>query len=181
VATPEDLRRHGFSTKPKFRVLIAEWIWNIGDEHFPDEVQIVYLYHARQHLWDLDRKLHPRDEAQQKRWLMAQQDKLDNGKIERLVSLLRGLALSSAELADRVRQEADYFEKNAERVRYREFRRPHLFVGSGVIEAGCNTVIGAQLKRSGMFWSLRGANAVVALCCCWLRGQFEDYWEVRRA
>jgi hypothetical protein len=39
---------------------------------------------------------------------------------------------------------------NAERMRYREFRRKALFVGSGVIEAGCKTVIGSRLKRSGM-------------------------------
>jgi len=68
-----------------------------------------------------------------------------------------------------------------ERMRYPEFGRQHLFVGSGVIEAGCKTVIASQLKRSSMFWSLRGANAIVALRCCRLGGQFEDYWEVSRA
>ena len=31
-------------------------------------------------------------------------------------------------------------------MRYPKFRRQHLFVGSGVIEAGCKTVIGARLK-----------------------------------
>jgi hypothetical protein len=62
-----------------------------------------------------------------------------------------------------------------------EFRRPHLFVGSGVIEAGCKTVIGSRLKQSGMFWTLRGANAIIALRCCRLRGRLEDDWEARRA
>jgi hypothetical protein len=56
-----------------------------------------------------------------------------------------------------------------------------LFVGSGVIEAGCKTVIGSRLKQSGMFWTVRGANAIIALRCCHLNGQFEDYWEDRRA
>ena len=75
--------------------------------------------------------------------------------------------------------EADYFERNRERMRYPEFRRQGLFVGSGVVEAGCRTVIGARLKRSGMFWTVRGANAIIALCCCRLSGEFEDYWEAR--
>jgi hypothetical protein len=70
---------------------------------------------------------------------------------------------------------------NAERMRYPKFRRQHLFVASGVIEAGCKTVIGSRLKQSGMFWTVRGANAIVALRCCRLNGQFEDYWEARRA
>jgi hypothetical protein len=38
----------------------------------------------------------------------------------------------------------------------------NLFVGSGAIEAGCKTVIGRRLKQSGMFWTVRGANAVIA-------------------
>jgi hypothetical protein len=59
--------------------------------------------------------------------------------------------------------EADYFERNAERMRYPTFRSRGLFVGSGVIEAGCKTVIAHRLKRSGMFWTVRGANAIIAL------------------
>ncbi len=61
------------------------------------------------------------------------------------------------------------------------FRRQHLFVGSGVIEAGCKSVIGSRLKQSGMFWTVRGANAILALRCSHLNGRFEDYWEGRRA
>ena len=65
-------------------------------------------------------------------------------------------------------------------MRYPKFRRQHLFVGSGVIEAGCKTVIASRLKRSGMFWTVRGANAIVALRCSYLHVRFEDYWEDRR-
>ena len=64
---------------------------------------------------------------------------------------------------------------------YPKFRKQHLFVGSGVIEAGCKTVIAHRLKQSGMFWTVRGANAVLALRCCHLNGRFEDYWTDRRA
>ena len=159
----------------------AEWIWNIADEHFPGAIQIVDLYHARQHLWELARQLHPGQDAQQKRWIMRQQDKLDNGKIEKLIRSLRSIEPENPELAEKIRIEADFFEKNAERMRYPEFRRQHLFVGSGVIEAGCKTVIGSRFKQSGMFWTVRGANAVLALRCCLLNGRFEDYWAARPA
>lgn len=40
-------------------------------------------------------------------------------------------------------------------MRYPQFRKQGLFVGSGVVEAGCKAVIGSRLKRSGMFWTLR--------------------------
>jgi len=159
----------------------AEWIWNLADLHFPGALQIVDLFHARQHLWDLARLLYPSDDARQKQWIMRHQFKLEEGKIEKLVGYLRSLEASSPELPETIAKAAAYFEKNAERMRYPEFRRQHLFVGSGVIEAGCKTVIATRLKQSGMFWTVRGANAIIALRCCRLSGRFEDYWEARRA
>ncbi len=160
----------------------AEWIWNLAEQHFPGAVQIVDLYHARQHLWGLARSLYPNDEANRKAWMKVHQKRLlDKGKIENLALAPRSIDSSGAEVAERIRIEADYFERNADRRRYPEFRRQHLFVGSGVIEAGCKTVIGSRLKRSGMFWTLRGANAILALRCCHLNGRFENYWEARRA
>jgi len=159
----------------------AEWIWNIAELHFPGAIQIVDLYHARQHLWEVARKLYPNDQVKQKAWMKMHQKLLDRGKIEKLVDALRAIKSDNAEIEEKVRTEADYFERNRERMRYPKFRRQHLFVGSGVIEAGCKTVIAARLKRSGMFWTVRGANAIVALRCCQLNSEFENYWEARRA
>lgn len=160
----------------------AEWIWNLADQHFPGAVQVVDLYHARQHLWELTRKLHPNDTVNQKAWMKVHQKRLlDKGRIEKLVLSLRATESANPEVLEKIRTEADYFERNADRMRYPKFRRQHLFVGSGVIEAGCKTVIGSRLKKSGMFWTVRGANAIIALRCCHLNGRFENYWEARRA
>jgi hypothetical protein len=160
----------------------AEWIWNLAEQHFPGAIQIVDLYHARQHLWELVRRLHANDEVKQKAWTKVHQRRLlDKGKIEKLVGALRSIVSTNPEVVEKIRIEADYFERNAPRMRYPKFRHQHLFVGSGVIEAGCKTVIGSRLKQSGMFWTVRGANAIVALRCCHLNGRFEDYWEARQA
>ena len=107
------------------------------------------------------------------------QKKLDAGRIEQLVTALREIETDDPELAHPLALEADYFQRHAERMRYGEFRRQGLFVGSGVIEAGCRTVIASRLKRSGMFWSVRGANAITALRCARLSNRFDDYWENR--
>ena len=160
----------------------AEWIWNLAALHFPGAILIVDLYHARQHLWEVARRLYPDDEGKRKGWMKFHQKRLlDKGKIEKLVRALRSMPAPSAEVAEKIRSEADYFERNAQRMRYPRFRRQHLFVGSGVIEAGCKTVVASRLKRSGMFWTLRGANAILALRSCHLNGRFENYWEDRRA
>lgn len=171
-------------SRAKKKVVIgdgAEWIWNLAGPYFPGAIQIVDLFHARQHLWELARKLHPNDDTRQKAWIKVHQRRLlDRGKIEKLVIALRSIDSSHPEVADKIRTEADYFERNAERMRYPKFRRQHLFVGSGVIEAGCKTIVGSRLKQSGMFWTVRGANAIIALRCCHLNNRFEDYWEARR-
>jgi hypothetical protein len=176
--------KRGWS-RAKKKVIVAdgaEWIWNQADRHFPGAVQIVDLYHARQHLWELARQLYANDQVKQKAWMKVHQKRLlDKGKIEKLVLALRSIESTHTEVLEKIRTEANYFATNVERMRYPKFRRQHLFVGSGVIEAGCRTVIGSRLKQSGMFWTVRGANAIVALRCCHLNGRFEDYWEARRA
>jgi hypothetical protein len=175
--------RRGWSTAKK-KVVIADgalWIWNLADQHFPGAVQIVDLYHARQHICNLAAPLFPADARSRKRWIARCLGLLDKGKIEALVKLLRQIPSEDAELARTLNNEAEYFDRNKERMRYPAFRDQGLFLGSGVIEAACKTVIGRRLKQSGMFWTVRGANAIIALRCSLLSRRFEDYWESRRS
>jgi transposase len=102
----------------------AEWIRNLVETHFPGAIQIVDLYHARQHLWEVARALYPNDAVQQKAWMKIHQKRLlDKGKIEKLVAALRSLRPANAEVVEKIRTEAAYFENNAERMRYPKFRR----------------------------------------------------------
>ena len=94
----------------------AEWIWNLADQHFPGAVQIVDLYHARQHLWDPARRLHPNDSANQEAWMKIHQERLlEKGKIDELVFSLRSIESKNPEVLEKIRTGADYFERNAER------------------------------------------------------------------
>ncbi len=173
--------RRGWSRAHQ-RAVIADgavWIWNLADQHLPGAIQIVDLYHARQHLWELSARLFPNDEKARRRWMSRCLNRLERGRIEHLVKTLREVHPANAELAKMVAQEAEYFSRNRERMRYPAFRAQGLFVGSGVVEAGCQIAIGARLKGSGMFWTVRGANAIIALRCCRLSGRFEDYWATR--
>ena len=124
----------GWSRAPKKVVMGdgAEWIWNLAAEHFPGAIQIVDLYHARQHLWELARRLYPNEEGRQKAWMKVHQKRLlDQGKIEKLVGVLGAIESGHPEVAEKLRTEADYFERNAERMRYPKFRRQHLFCWLG--------------------------------------------------
>lgn len=159
----------------------AVWIWNLAADQFPGAILIVDFYHASEHVHKLSRWLFPTDEAARRQWTRVAMHLLDNGEIESLVTVIRSLLAQYPALREKLETEAQYFEGNAEKMRYPEFRAKGLFVGSGVIEAGCKTVIGSRLKRSGMFWTVEGANRIIALRCCRLSGKFEDFWEARAA
>lgn len=158
----------------------ARWIWNIADEHFYAAIQIVDLYHAREHIWDLGKVLYGTETEKTVRWVKARHLELDTGNIESLVDSLKSLRAKSAEKKEKIRQEIGYFENNKRRMRYREFRDEGLFIGSGVVEAGCKSVIAHRLKQSGMRWTIIGANTIISLRTCLLNGsRWEDYWANR--
>jgi hypothetical protein len=100
---------------------------------------------------------------------------LGKGRIDKLVGALGVIKSRQPQVAEKIRTEADYFEKDRERMRYSKFRRQRLFVGSGTIEDGYKTVIGSRLKQLGMFWAVRGANSILTSRCYHLNGRFEDY------
>ena len=175
--------RRGLTRAVKFVVLGdgAPWIWGIAEEHFPGAIHIVDLYHAREHLVSLAKIAYEVDSVRWKQWLAARVEQLDAGEIESLVISLRRLRSQGETVRDPTDKAIDYFQTNRQRMRYADFRRQGLFVGSGVIEAGCKTIIGQRLKRSGMHWTVRGANAIIALRCCRMSGRWEEFWENRSA
>jgi hypothetical protein len=159
----------------------APWIWNIASEHFPGAVEIVDLYHAREHLSELAKVIYGPGSKAARQWADARIAELDVGDVEAVLAAMARLRPGNHAIKDEVRRASGYFQTNAERMRYREFRSQGLFVGSGVIEAGCKTIAGRRLKQSGMRWTVKGANAILALRCCELSGRTEQYWERRAA
>jgi hypothetical protein len=142
----------------------ATWIWNTATAKFPEATQIVDLFHAREHLHDLARKLEFMLLDRKDEWLAARLEDLDYGDIDGIVAATRKYPLAGVK-KDEIDTALGYFEGNAPRMRYHWFRRCGLFTGSGVVEASCKTVIGQRLKQSGMHWTVNGADAIIALRC----------------
>jgi hypothetical protein len=176
----EALRR-GLSKAQRAVVLAdgAQWIKNLVQMHFPEATFIIDLYHARQHVSELCKTLFVGNEKKITQQRMRWWTDLDEGKAEKIIYQAQSYLPRDPEAKKRAEIEIHYLEKNAESMRYGEFRAQGLFVGSGVVEAGCKTLIGQRLKQSGMEWSVRGANAIISLRCILTSGRFEDYWESR--
>jgi hypothetical protein len=174
-----EARRRGADTIRQLVVLGdgAPWIWNLATAILPEATPIVDLYHARQHLHDLAAHLtgvlgdaHPQ-------WLAARLTDLDAGDIETLVTQTeRLLPQLPDDTAHQTAKALPYFKTNAHRMRYAYFREHGLFVGSGVVEAGCNSLVGQRLKLSGMRWNIPGATAILTLRCHQASGRFDHIW-----
>jgi hypothetical protein len=157
----------------------AEWIKNLVAEYFPQALHIIDLFHAKEHVGELTKLLFPTDPNQRQRCRLDWWTALDEGRIKDLAREATALLPDNPTAREDAESHIHYLEKNKDRMRYAEFRALGLFVGSGVVEAGCKTMIGQRLKRSGMEWSVRGANAIIALRCTLNSGRFEEFWEDR--
>ena len=151
-------------------------IWNLSAEQFPGAIEIIDIYHAKQHLCDVAKAIYGARTDLAEQWAKDRRAELDAGRLRDLVAALR----TQTETTPEARKCIHYVFGNRHRMRYPQFRARGLCISSGVVEAGCKQ-IGARLKRAGMRWTVAGANAIIALRCCLLSGRFEDFWERRAA
>ena len=173
--------RRGLALAAQVVLLIdgATGLANMGALCFAKAIQIVDFYHALEHAGRvlmalLGSKEHPDYKARLASW--AKQ--LLQDKVEELIAQAR------AECADKpcnqaVEKELGYFVSNIARMRYGTFRGQGFFIGSGVVEAGCKTVIGSRCKQSGMFWGEPGAENILALRCIRASRRLDQFWKER--
>jgi len=150
----------------------AAWIWNLAAATFPEATCIVDLYHAREHLHSLTRSLEFMLLDRKEEWLAARLEDLDYGYIDGIEAAVRQYPLEGVK-KNEAERELGYFLNNAPRMRYHWFRSRGLFVGSGVVEAGCKTIVGQRLKQSGMHWTIAGADPIITLRCAEASSQWE--------
>lgn len=173
--------RRGLGTAGKVVLLIdgASGLENMGRLCFEGGVQIVDFYHAMDHAGQvlealLGRKEHPEYKTRLRRWAQ----RLLQDQVQGLITQTRREARELGR-SDKVEEALGYFVRNVARMQYGSFRAQGFFIGSGVIEAGCKTVIGARCKQSGMFWSVRGAENILAFRCIHASRRLDQFWKHR--
>jgi hypothetical protein len=176
----EALRR-GMGTAGKVVLLIdgAVGLEHMGYSCFDGCVQIVDFYHALEHAGAvlevlLGSKEHPDYKRRLSRWAK----RLLQDGVEKLIVQSRREAEKLGRVAA-VEEELGYFVRNVARMQYGTFRAQGYFIGSGVVEAGCKTVIGSRCKQSGMYWSATGAENILAFRCIHSSRRLEDFWTYR--
>ncbi len=147
----------------------ADWVWELARLNFPGSICILDFYHALEPLNDLCKLLYAGREQWVRRMQAQWYDQMENNQIEEVIgSARRRLSELDPARHEEIEKEIAYFENNRERMRYKTYRQQGFFYGSGVVEAGCKTVIGQRLKQSGMLWGIPGAQSVLELRCALL-------------
>jgi len=158
----------------------APWIWNLATEHFPGAVQIVDVYHAKEHVWDVAHAVFGGATQASTAWATSACSLLEEGRILDLVSAIAALPPIPPEpgQARSIPERAvDYFTSNAERMRYPVFRAQGMHIGSGIAEAACKTIVSTRAKRSGMRWTPEGLDALLPLRVSVLNNAYDSLWE----
>lgn len=173
--------RRGLALAQQVVLLVdgATGLAHMGQLCFPTAIQIVDYYHALEHAGPvlvalLGSKEHPDYKARLGDWakqLLADQ-------VETLITQARQESVGRTS-AEALEKELGYFVHNVARMQYGTFRRQGFFIGSGVVEAGCKTVIGSRCKQSGMFWGESGAGNILALRCLRAGRRLEEFWKAR--
>lgn len=173
--------RRGLALAMQVVMLIdgATGLANMGRLCFPTAIQIVDFYHALEHAGEvlvalLGSKEHPDYKARLGRWAKG----LLKDQVEKLIAQTRSECAGKSR-AQAVEKELGYFVNNVARMQYGTFRRQGFFIGSGVVEAGCKTVIGTRCKQSGMFWGKPGAQNILALRCIHASRRLDIFWKAR--
>jgi hypothetical protein len=158
----------------------AAWVWELARVNFPGAILILDFYHAVLHLHGLVDALWGKDTAEGKKQIKLWKRWLLKDKVSRIIQQAKTEMARSLD-TEKARKEIGYLENNLERMTYGTFRKAGYFIGSGVVEAGCKTVVGKRMKCSGMFWSEEGGQGILDLRCVLLSERLDGFCQSRAA
>lgn len=158
----------------------AAWIWELTRVNFPAAILILDFYHALQHLHGLIDAVWGKETAEGKKHRKLWKGWLLKDKAGKVVEQAKAQLERSLD-TEKAQKEIGYLENNLERMTYGTFRKAGYFIGSGVVEAGCKTVIGKRMKSSGMFWSEEGGQGMLDLRCAFLSDRLDPFCQARGA
>jgi hypothetical protein len=158
----------------------AAWIWKLVSDQFPRAVQILDIFHAREHLWELGNALYGQGTEKTARFVNYKIKQVDEGRVDKVIAALSKLKATDATKAEMLREEIHYFTANRDRMDYPYYRKLGYHIGSGVVESGCKQ-FGARLDAVGMTWTEEGAGAIAALKAVKLSARWDSYWQPVRA
>lgn len=155
----------------------AKWVWELARINFPGAVCILDFYHAVEHLSRLIHLLYGDGAQAAKKRLARWRRALRHNRIDGVIAVAKRDLPAAPQAREEAQKEIEYFENNRSRMQYQTYVQAGYFIGSGVVEAGCKSVVGQRLKQSGMRWSVAGARQILNFRCALASGLFDTLWD----
>ena len=159
----------------------AKWIWNLSATCCPEAQEIVDWGHAMRHVWTAAHLFYAEGSVGSKRWVKDQEEALWNGQVYKVMADIQALGQQLPGKAPELQTEAGYFQNNARRMRYQEFREEGYPIGSGTVESGCKRLVEQRMRGAGMHWSRPGAENMLALRVEYLSQRWDEAWQLTLA
>jgi len=152
----------------------AKWVWGIQNKYYPYALTGLDLYHSIERVSDMVEFLQFKGQFALERKQTFRTECLEllrSGKIMEMIELIETLPCKKS--AEKQLDSAlKYFRSNMMRMNYGVFAATGIFVGTGVIEAGCKVIVGDRMKNAGMHWTKNSAEKMIALRCAIRNGDF---------
>lgn len=150
----------------------AKWIWDNVDEYYPNCVKILDFFHLSEYIWEVAREGFLDNVDKQNIWVSTQLLKLKESKHNELEFLF--FDNKTEKLNDKIKALKTYLKNHEDMIDYKTYIDKGYMIGSGVVESSNKKVVTQRLKQSGMFWSNKGANAVMFIRSLYLSSS--DSW-----
>jgi hypothetical protein len=180
-------RHAAASTKPIVCIMDGEEsLWSMRDV-FQEElpmIDILDLLHVTPRLWDAALLFHPRGSDAAERFVRERLLRILHGKVAAVARGLRRMGTTRGLRGNKrtkLQTICGYLEKNRHRMRYDEYLAAGYPIASGVIEGACRHIVKDRLERTGMNWTVPGAQAMLDLRCIYLMEQWEPFMAFRVA
>tara|TARA_R110000868_G_C10826927_1_gene759055 strand:- start:21 stop:926 length:906 start_codon:yes stop_codon:yes gene_type:complete len=136
------------------------WIWKWVESSFPNSVQILDYYHAKEHLCEFA-KNYFKEEEQRKKWIEGLCETLLEKTPEEVVEEIRSLPHQD-KTEDSKEKLINYYTAHLKRMQYRSFKEQGFLIGSGAIESA-HRVYQQRFKLSGQHWTKKGLHETIQL------------------
>ncbi len=143
-------------------------LWASCGSHLPgsDIVEILDLLHAVEYVWKAAYLFHPEGSHAASAFVRGRVLRLLRGKVGYVIGGLRQMATKrglSTQQEKTLTQICNYLTHNRQRMRYDEYLTAGYPIASGVIEGACRHLVKDRMERSGMRWTIDGAQAMLDL------------------
>ena len=152
----------------------AEWIDQSVELMFEGATRILDFYHASERVWTVAFARWGEGSEQAIRWAEEKLSQMKEGKIKEVIESINRLRMKGEE-GERIRRVAvNYLKARREQMKYDEYKKLRLPIGSGAVESTCKQMVTARCKQAGMRWSEEGADAILALRSYVLNDRFDE-------